>query len=185
MDQYRIPQFLEKTFTEDFFYSDDAGDKYEFYSYNIGNLKVNNGKIAACDPFLYNHDLPFEEQFPVGHFPVQLAVTKINDDERVGFARFQFSDHEPVEWTMAVSEGLDLSTLQQDEIYGYGVDAGTGAFMDVPAGDELFKFLTEKDNNFQVLIDEMEKNYKHTWDRLLWDSQGSICRLVTDFSVIG
>jgi hypothetical protein len=209
MEQYRIPQFLEKSFNDGFSYSDDTGNKYEFYSYSIGNLRVNNGRIIACDPFLYNHNPPFEKKFPIGNFPVQLAVAKINDDERVGFARIKFSDQEPVAWTMAASEGQDLSTLQQDEIFGYGVDAGTGAFMDAPAGDELFKFLTEKDNNFQVLIVEMEKNYKHTWDWLLWerrdlnvamfksgwgdgfyasyiggDIQGNICRLVTDFSII-
>lgn len=140
MEQYRIPQFLEKSFNDGFSYSDDAGNKYGFYSYNIGNLRVNNGSIIACDPFLYNHNLPFEKKFPVGNFPVQLSVAKIKDDERVGFARIKFSDQEPVAWTMAVSEGQDLSTLQQDEIFGYGVDAGTGAFMDAPQATSFLSF---------------------------------------------
>lgn len=209
MEQYRIPQFLEKSFGKGFSYTDDSGNKFTFYSYDIGNLKITDGRIIACDPFLYNHDLPFDTLFPLGNFPVQLAVAKIDDDERVGFARIKFSDQNPAAWTMAVCKGQDASKLQQNEIFGYGVDAGTGAFMDEAGAAELLKFLTEKDNNFQVLIDEMEKNYKHTWDWLLWerknlnvamfksgwgdgvyasyigtDSTRNICRLVTDFAII-
>lgn len=67
----------------------------------------------------------------------------------------------------------------------------------------------EKENNYEILIEEMEKNYQHTWDWLMWtrnddnvamlksgwgdglyatyigfDKDGSICRLVTDFMVL-
>jgi hypothetical protein len=67
----------------------------------MGQLKIVDGKIIACDPFLYNNDLPFSTTFPVGHFPVQLAVAKIDTDERVAFSRIKFADNKPVNWTMA------------------------------------------------------------------------------------
>lgn len=209
MTQPYIPGFLEEAFESRFTHTDDAVNKCEFYVLQIGQLKIVEGKIIACDPFLYNNDTPFNTIFPIGYFPVELAIAKIDTDERVGFSRIKFSDNIPVKWTIAICEGQNISDLKQDEIFGYGVDAGTGAFMDITGGKELMSFLTEKENNFQVLIDEMEKTYKHTWDWLLWernnnnvamfksgwgdgvyatyigyDREDNICRLVTDFQVV-
>lgn len=203
-----IPKHLETAFTPGFSYT--SGEYlYSFYTKEIGPLLIKEGLIIACDPFLYNDDPPFTTQFPIGSFPVDLAVAQINDDERVAFARISFSGNKPVSWTMAVIEGQDLSTLTEEQIFGYGVDAGTGAFLDVSGGRELQSYLSADSNNFQVLIDAMEVNYKDTWDWLIWeqggsnvamfksgwgdgayasyigyDENGQICRLVTDFCVI-
>lgn len=204
-----IPKYLELAYGIDFSYTDESNNAYQFYCKEIGQLSISDGHIIACDPFLYNHDLPFSSKFPIGNFPVQLAVAQIDDDERVAFSRIKFSDEIPCSWTLAVCDGQDLSALKEDEIYGYPVDAGTGAFMDTSGAKELFSFLIERDNNYEVLIEEMEKNYKHTWDWLLWTKNGAnvamfksgwgdgvyatyigfgqsgnICRLVTDFGVI-
>lgn len=209
MTQFYIPKYLETSYDVGFTFEDESGIIYKFYSKEIGNLKIIKGSIVACDPFLYNNDLPFTTKFPLGDFPVQLAVAQIDDDERIAFSRISFSAETPVSWTLAVREGQDLSKLKNDEIYGYGVDAGTGAFMDISGAKEFMSFLMEKENNYEVLIEEMEKNYKDTWDWLLWsrndfnvamfksgwgdgfyasyigsDKNGLICRLVTDFGVI-
>ena len=209
MTPYRIPQFLEKAFSKDFVYTDEGGLTFSFYSFDLGNLKITNGAIVACDPFLYNHDAPFEQLFPVGEFPVQLAIARVNTDERLGFARISFSDQHPVAWKMALCEGQDLSTMKADEIFGFGVDTGTAAFMDISGAEALYGFLSKEENNFNVLIDEMHKHYKDTWDWLLWekndanaamfssgwgdgyyasyvgtDANGGICRLVMDFAIV-
>jgi len=209
MVQHYIPKHLETSFEDGFTWKDESDNTYCLYNHPIGNLKISAGYIIACDPFLYNNDLPFTTKFPTGSFPVQLAVAQVGDDERVAFARIKFSDEAPISWTMAVCADQDLSKLKENEIYGYGVDAGTGAFLDTSAATEFLNFMTEKDNNYEVLISEMEKNYQHTWDWLLWernnanvamfktgwgdgfyatyigyDNAGNICRLVTDFGVI-
>lgn len=208
MSSLFIPPFLETAFSEGFSYT-SAGHDYSFYKTEICSLQIKEGWIIACDPFLYNNDKPFTTQFPTGSFPVELAVARIGDDERVGFARIRFSDKEPQRWTIAVVEDQDPSSLQEDEIFGYPVDAGTGAFMDISGGQELQSFLKADPDNFLTLLDAMEVNYKHTWDWLLWEQAGSdvamfksgwgdgvyatyvgydendsICRLVTDFCVI-
>jgi len=170
MTQPYISKFLEVAFDNGFTFTDESRNKYKFYTYEIGKLKLVDGKIIACDPFLYNRDLPFNTLFPVGDYPVQLAIAKIDTDERVAFSRIKFSDKKSAKWSIALCDGQNILDLKQDEIFGYGVDSGTGAFMDTSGGKELMNFLTEKENNFQVLIDEMEKNYKHTWDWLLWES---------------
>jgi len=209
MTQYTIPKFLEEAFENNFSIESVSNNKFEFYVAEIGQLQVLEGKIIACDPFLYNDDLPFKANFPIGQFPVELAVAKVNTDERVGFARIKFSGETPISWTIAVCDGQIIDNLKADEIFGYGVDAGTGAFMDVSGGRELLKFLMEQQDNYEIIIEEMEKTYIDTWSWLLWqknnrnvamfssgwgdgryasyigyDANNNICRLVTDFDVI-
>jgi hypothetical protein len=209
MTQLYIPEHLETAFEKDFSTKDEENNIYRLYSFQVGHLRIKDGRIVACDPFLYNNDKPFTTAFPTGTFPVQLAVAQIRDDERVAFARIIFSDEVPFSWTLAVCDGQDISQLREGEIFGYDVDAGTGAFMDTTGAVELMSFMTTKEDNYQVLINEMEKNYKDTWDYLMWqqndsnvamfksgwgdgvyatyigyDKTGNICRLVTDFAVI-
>jgi len=209
MTQINIPKNLEAAYEKGFTCTDDSGNTYKLYTYEVGILKISEGFIIACDPFLYNNDQSFTTKFPTGNFPVELAVAQIDDDERIAFARIKFSSEAPASWTLAVCEGQDISTLNNNEIFGYPVDAGTGAFLDSSAAKEFMEFMTEKEENYMYLIDEMEKNYRHTWDWLMWERNstnvamfktgwgdgvyptyigynktGNICRLVTDFSVI-
>ena len=209
MTQYTIPKYLEEAFEINFTFTDTTNNKYDFYVADIGKLKIVDGKIIACDPLLYNNDLPFTANFPVGHFPVQLAVAKINSDERVGFSRIIFSSENPLRWSIAVCEGQRIEDLETDDIFGYGVDAGMGAFMDISGGKEYINFLLEQQDNYEIIIAELEKTYKDTWSWLLWDknncnvamfssgwgdglyatyigydTNNNICRLVTDFGVI-
>jgi len=204
-----VPSFLEAAFLDGYSYRKDIISNYNFYIVDIGLLYVPTGKIIGCDPFLFNEDKPFNVDFPIGRFRIELAVAKINNDERVGFARIKFSDNNPLRWSMAVDDGQNIEDLKPGDIYGYGVDAGTGSFMDASAGQEFTGFYIEKDDNYLVLIDEMEKTYKDTWSWLLWERNGfnvamfssgwgdglyasyigydvdnNICRLVTDFGLL-
>lgn len=206
MPEILIPSFLEKAFINGFTHTDDAQQELDCYVHEMGQLNVRNGKIIACDPFLYNGDHPYEAVFPTGRFPVQLSVAKIKTDQRVAFARIKFSDKEPVSWKLATCEGQDIAVLKKDEIFGYPVDAGTGCFMD-SSSSEAFTALGE--DLYDALGDDMEKTYKDTWSWLMWeedgnnvalfssgwgdgfyatyigtDTDGNICRLVTDFAVI-
>ncbi len=206
---YPVAEYLEKAYDNGFIHKGENGEMYRLYTKEIGALKIIEGKIIACDPFLYDKDLPFDVSFPKGNFPVQLAIAKIATDERVAFSRIKFSEELPVSWAMALVAGQKLQDLKKDEIYGYGVDAGTGAFMDISGAKELKRFMAEKDDNYDVLINLMDKSYQHTRSWLNWESNqvnvmmfssgygdgfyasyigydknGHICRLVTDFGVL-
>ena len=111
MTQYAIPKYLEDAFEINFSFIDSTENKYDFYVADLGELKIVEGKIIACDPLLYNNNSPFNPIFPVGHFPVQLAVAKISSDERVGFSRIKFSDEKPTSWAIAVCEGQRIEDL--------------------------------------------------------------------------
>ena len=113
-------------------------DRVEFKTFEIGHLTIKSNRIAACDPFVNIDDAkPFVQDVPNGSFPVRLAVGfhPAGDvkDNRVSFARVDFSFAPVVRWQMALVEGQNLSTLKEGEIFGYGVDAGTGAFFDPAA----------------------------------------------------
>lgn len=202
-----IPRFLESAFSKDFTFTDDAKQKYDCYLHELGNLKITDGKVLSCDPLMFNEDVPFTATFPIGAFPVQLAIAKIKTDERVAFARINFAPTAtPVSWELAVIPGQDVSTLKKGEIFGYPVDAGTGCFMDAAAA-KLFEDFENED--VDSLAEEMEESYKDTWSALLkdvkghsialfstgWgdgfyatyigkDAAGNICRIVTDFGVV-
>lgn len=51
----------------------------------------------------------------------------------------QISDEPAVEWKLALCDGQEESELEGSEFFGYGVDAGTGCFVDasatIPLGD--------------------------------------------------
>ncbi len=209
MNTLIVPTYLEEAFGDSYTHADTEKTLYSFYSVNIGLLNIVEGKIVACDPFLYNDDKPFDTTFPVGPFPVELAIAKINTDERVGFSRIKFSNKSPSRWSMAVTPEQDLSNLDPKDIYGYGVDSGTGCYMDSSGAKQYSDFLASAEDNYIKVIDEMEETYKDTRSWLLWDkngfnvamfstgwgdglyatyigfdTNGNICRLVTDFGLL-
>lgn len=204
-----MQDFLENAFIDNFSHIDGEKNVYKFYPVDIGKLNIVNGQIIACDPFLFNNDKPFETSFPTGLFPIELAIACINDDERTGFSRIKFSDKIPIRWTIAVTVDQDATKLSDEEIFGYGVDSGTGCFMDTSGAEKYSNYLNQKEDNYNVVIDEMEATYKHTRSWLLWeregfnvamfstgwgdglyasyigyDSENMICRLVTDFGLL-
>ncbi|MBP2157642.1 MULTISPECIES: DUF4241 domain-containing protein [Asticcacaulis] len=106
-----------------------------------GRLKVTSGRIVAVDPFIYLDAEAFTFQVPPGDYPVRLAVAEVGKDHyRVALARVDFSDTPATRWEMALIPGQSLKTLKDKEVYGYGVDAGTGAFGDVDA----FRWLNDR-----------------------------------------
>ena len=55
-------------------------------------------------------------------------------------------------------EGEDPHSLQPGEVFGYGVDAGTGCFVDAPAAESL-----EDSEIHDRLTADIERTYRHTW----------------------
>ncbi len=203
------PAFLETAFNPGFAQQDADGDMLQFSMTDIGRLTIKEGRIYACDPISLYLEEPFDIEFPKGQYPVQLAIASINgDDERIGLARIKFTDTKPIKWTDALTEGQDVKDLEEDEIFGYDVDSGTGAFMDA-SGYVEYDSLYKEDLKLSTISREMRKSYKDTRSWLMWegknsnvaifstgygeglyatyigfDDYGNICRLVTDFGLL-
>lgn len=193
--------FIKNTFTKE-------GDVYfTFHSVDIGNIKVESGKLIACDPLVANNKVSFTQQFPIGQFPVQLAIAKTSSDERVGFSRILFSKDTVARWEPALQPGQQPQSIKSDDIYCYGVDSGTGMFIDYQAK----KVFQQKDFSVweQVFEKGFEKHNRNTWTYLVhefdghnlaafstgygdgcyatyigFNTKGEVCRLLTDFGMV-
>src|SRR5262245_50205591 len=128
------------------------GKRVEFQCREIGQLVVTSGALAASDPFVSPDHPPFTQAIPAGRYPVSVAIACFGEgeerDERVAFARLALSHSPALTWTMALTEGQDPTALEDDGFFGYGVDAGTGCFMDPVAGQLLAKRMDRDDEYF-------------------------------------
>jgi hypothetical protein len=124
-------------------------------------LRLPSGQVAACDPFigLGEEADPFADRVAPGTYPVVVSVVEVahSDNpefthERVAAAWLQVADVPTVAWTPALSGDQDLGTLGDTEFFGYGVDAGTGCFIDATATVRLGHLLGEDGND---LIDAL------------------------------
>jgi hypothetical protein len=142
---------------------------FEMYCIQIGNIDLPSGQIVACDPFVELVTNPFSKQVTPGKYPVLLNIAHYdNDDERVAYAVIKFNINEVVRWEMATQLGQTLDGLDDDEFVGYGVDSGTGSFMDKQTALSIITYEEEnqKDNpDFYIYLeleDRFDENYQDT-----------------------
>ncbi|MGO4726463.1 MULTISPECIES: DUF4241 domain-containing protein [unclassified Inquilinus] len=175
----------------------------------IGRLDVPSGRIVACDPFACDGAEAFTRSVPTGTFPVQLAMARLPaGDQRVAFARILFADRPALRWTMALHPGQHPKDLKPGYFFGYGVDTGTGAFMDASVQAPYLAETADSDLTAD-LVDVMNRAEAENRGGLLYatgpgnvamissgfgdglypsyfglDKAGRVVALVTDFGVV-
>lgn len=201
---------FNEAFTQGFQLNTNEG-RFVFQVQRLGMFKITSGSIVACDPFICDHAEPFAKQTPVGEFPIYLALAKTqNGDERVALAKISFAEKPISKWELALIKGQDPASLKKGHFFGYGVDSGTGSFMDAAAWKEYeTRMKTENEKFSDFLIAEMEKTYSHTRSWLVmnfpsgtaalfstgygdggyptywgYDSEGKLVAAITDFNVV-
>lgn len=183
-----------------------------FYSVDIGKVNLPTGKVVACDPVMSYQQEAFATQFPMGRFPVQLAIAKVNDNENqlVGFSRILFSDEPVVRWEFALKKGQQPISIFGDSMYCYPVDGGLGQFIDESSFSKMEKLdeaaQTDISDN---LFAELDKHTIRSWQftntnyqginivaftsgfgdgrystYIGYDKNGNPCRLLTDFGLV-
>ncbi len=183
------------------------GATVSFYGVTIGKLKIKSGRIIACDPMhIDEYGKPFTQVFPTGEFPVQLSIAKFDFEEKIAFARINFSDKPVARWEFALLEGQPPIAVGGDKMHGYSVDAGVGVFIDAAANKAL-----DRNNVTRMgegIYQEMDQHYHNTWRYTMYhfgnhnlaafssgdgdgyyatyigfDAGGKPCRLLTDFNL--
>ena len=177
---------------------------YAFKIFEIGKIKIESGKIIACDPVVMRDGIPFTRVFPVGEFPVELAMAKTINDERVAFSRITFSDRDVAKWEFALQPGQKPIELKDTAFYCYGVDAGTGIFIDSIANNifvsrgqaewERVFISGAEDNGYKGYTYNFDGHSLATFSTgygdgcyatyIGFDETGNICRLLTDFALV-
>lgn len=145
-----------------------------FRTKNLGELHLPTGKIVASDPFVFFDEKPFVIKVESGSYDVILSIARINHEvERVAFAMLKFNENRTIRWELALRENDDVLKLSEGKFFGYGVDAGTGCFMDVTTQETLNELLSDEEYKFSDLLQwETRKNYIPAWDWINYDFEG-------------
>lgn len=129
-------------FTPGFHVRDEEGEELSIRVVQGGELLITSGSIVACDPFWLNMaPRAYTTKVPLGRFPVLISIAELaeRNDRRIACAKLLFNLQDVVRWEMAAVSGQDVSTLKPGEYFCYGVDAGTGCFVDMDVVTELFE----------------------------------------------
>ncbi|MFN0134915.1 MAG: DUF4241 domain-containing protein [Phycisphaerae bacterium] len=117
--------------------------RLEFVGRNveIGTLRLATGRIVAADVLaMLRYREPFVRSVPPGEYPVTITVATDADERRhVAFARIMFRRAEVAWWDHGETLETRRRRLPIEHYEGYGVDSGTGAFLDAATARFLLK----------------------------------------------
>jgi hypothetical protein len=104
-----------------------------------GQLHLPDGQVVAADPFAAADTPPLAVRLTPGRYPVRLCRLRYANSphEAIAAARLEVAAGDPVTWQLALVTGRRPPRLRRDEIVGYPVDSGNGAFVS-PAAAQLF-----------------------------------------------
>jgi hypothetical protein len=104
------------------------------------SLWLPSGRVVAGEPFMFgapdDSGPDFVQRVAPGEYPLVLVIADfaargyLRAYDVIAAARLTIRDEPVVSWEMAVCAGQDVSTLGDDEFFGYPVDGGTGGFID-------------------------------------------------------
>lgn len=112
----------------------------------IGNVSLPSGKVVVRDPlvFLDANQKPYFKDAPKGNFPVTIAVVKSEEwGNRYAAVKVKFSDEKPVLYQEALIGNENLEGVQQDDYFGFHVDAGLACITDAEALPAFDRFVQE------------------------------------------
>ncbi|HZB32638.1 MAG TPA: DUF4241 domain-containing protein [Streptosporangiaceae bacterium] len=109
---------------------------------DAGRLRMPTGRLIAADPGwlrspIDESELPaFTVHVAPGEYPVSLSVVRFDDNPRhvrVAAAKLTVRTEPAATWEPALRPGEDPRSLDEGQFFGFGVDSGTGCFVDAAA----------------------------------------------------
>lgn len=180
----------------------------QIYRRELGKLTLPSGQIFARDPSYERFEgPPFARRVRPGRYPVVLTCLGDGPDrsphDRIAAAAILLRDELPTTWEHALPDGETLDDLHPGQVHGYGVDGGTGCFVDAEvalefeAGKRNFQRMLAafRKSDFQPLIHTFRDEpaiavFQSGWGdgfyASYWglDARGEPVCLVTDFGVL-
>src|SRR5262245_16894660 len=143
-----------------------VGDReYHVEGRQLGKLVLPSGRLAACDPWVGVDGVrPFQRSVAPGRYRVEarIAVFADNGDQRVACTIVRLGPDAPEAWEAAVDTSERSTPRRVDELWGYGVDSGTGCFGSPEALEALAKLPTDGTDD-DPLLKALEVNDVPTW----------------------
>lgn len=147
----------------------------------IGDLHLPSGKIIVSDPFYTHVQKPFVKTVAPGTYPVYLYMKEIDDGHyRVAFAKIKIRQDHVDKWILALTEDTnpaDVYDMDDEEYFGFFVEAGLACFVDVYTNEEYLKTIDQfyaenPDLNYydDILAEEFDQcSSSHPYSRDLGD----------------
>ncbi|BAL88715.1 hypothetical protein AMIS_34950 [Actinoplanes missouriensis 431] len=103
----------------------------------LGPVELPTGQVVACDP-LVPISTPFTDAVTPGRYHLHAWVAAVQGNgfepqRRIAALQLVIADEPVASWSLATLPGQDITSLGEDEFFGYGVDAGTGTLADQSA----------------------------------------------------
>ena len=137
---------------------------------DIGMVHFPTGTILACDPLIELEDaLPYLQTVPAGTYPVTICVS-CNEvfGNRYACVKVTITDQKPVRYDLGVvgTENLE-EELEEDEFFGFIVDAGMGCITDIKTQQAFKEYWTQREEEEEdidpyndLFCDLLEENSK-------------------------
>jgi Protein of unknown function (DUF4241) len=118
------------------------------------DLRLPSGRLVAAEPPGNFPDgalrYALAPAVPPGDYPVEIVLADYGSFTEVAAARVVVR-REPVRtWRLALPDGQDDSALGPDEVLGYAVDGGSGAF----GSPEVFDALADEEAREDLIADQ-------------------------------
>ena len=167
----------------------------------LGDLSLPSGRVIAIDPVHWGAPWmagsAFSFSVPPGSYPVYASVFDLDEYPCVALVYAVFSANAVDRWKMATRPGENLATLDDDEFFGFGVDAGVGSYLSPEAAAFLqehpeavdFPYAgvggeTRIDDSLNAVYFRTGGGDGHYPSYVTWDSSGDVVSLTTDFGII-
>lgn len=123
--------------------------KMEVDTLEIGTVNFPTGTIFACDPLIELEEaLPYIQTVPAGTYPVKICVVPSQKyGDRYACVRVAISDRKPVRYELGVVGNEDFDEeLDEEDYFGFGVDAGMGCIADIKTQEAFKKYWEQRLN---------------------------------------
>jgi len=132
-----------------------------------------------------------------GSYPVYASVFDLDEYPCVALVYAVFSANAVDRWEMATRPGEDVATLEDDEFFGFGVDAGVGSYLSPEAAAFLHQHPeavdfphaevggeTRMDDSLNAVYFRTGGGDGHYPSYVTRDNSGGVVSLTTDFGII-
>ena len=145
-------------------------DGKELYLLNMGEVNFPTGSILVRDPLVYlkREEQPYMQKVPVGVFPIDTLVAKIEEEHyRYIATRVRFSEEKALIYKNALKGNENIEDVNENSFFGFFVDAGLATIVDIETRDKYCDFEEEwykanPDGNIydDFFADEFKKSYE-------------------------
>ena len=149
---------------------------------DIGAVHFPTGTIFACDPLVELEDTPpLIQTIPAGTYPVKICVVPSEKyGDRYACVKVEVSREKPVRYELGMTGKEDLDEgLDEDDYFGFGVDAGMGCVADIQTGDWLNWTVPDTDCNLPIFSSGWGDGYYPVY--FGYDAKGEVCAVYVRF----